>query len=123
MAGSGEAPEMARLVARTIAIKDLISSHHQDDGQDKEEEKSKKDIDPYVSMKFQGMRERVRHELYRLCSKSICGKYLSGPSIWSVKRCASLVDTQRFYFQRLLKWDLRACLIPIGSHSVATLCI
>ena len=122
MAESGEAPEIARLVARTIAIKDLISSH-QDDGQDKEEEKSKKDIDPYVSMKFQGMRERVRHELYRLCSKSICGKYLSGPSIWSVKRCASLVDTQRFYFQRLLKWDLRACLIPIGSHSVATLCI
>lgn len=67
MAKSGEAPAMARLVARTITVNKLMSNDT-DDGQDEEQEKPKEHIDPYVSMKFRGMRERLRRVNYIACA-------------------------------------------------------
>ena len=46
---------MAKVVAKTISVKDLLSNHHED-GQAESEEKEKTGIDPYLSMKLRGTR-------------------------------------------------------------------
>lgn len=72
---SSEALEMAKLVASTITVKDLISSEADDEHDEQQEKSTKGDIDPYVSMKLRGM--CLRREIYRLCAMTICGKYLN----------------------------------------------
>ena len=66
---------MAKLVASTITVKDLISSEADDEHDEQQEKSPKGDIDPYVSMKLRGM--CFRREIYRLCVMTSCGKYLN----------------------------------------------